>query len=78
MLDLHTYLVLPITLNCPISMGFLVDDVDMDGRALFLQVFLLEEESEQGRADRDSIVCGVDYQVKLFFRDHFVVSPAIP
>lgn len=78
MLDLHANLVFVIALNGPISMGFLVDDVDVNGRALFTQTFLLEEEAEQRRAKSDAIVCRVDNNVKPFFRNNFIVPPAVP
>ena len=78
MLDLHACLVLPIAFSRPVAMGFLVDDVDVDRRAFFPEPFLLEEEAEQRRAKSDAIVCRVDNNVKPFFRNNFIVPPAVP
>ena len=77
MLDLHANLVVSIALNSPITMNFLVNDVNMNGRTLLLQIFLLEEKAKQRRANSDSIVGSIDHQIEFLFRDHLIIISAL-
>ena len=58
-------------------MIFLVDDVDVDGWALFFEAFLLEEEAKQRRANSDSVVGSADHQAELLLRNRLIRPPAL-
>lgn len=47
MLDLHPYLIVPIGLDITIARTFLIGYLKMYGGTLLLEVFLLEEETQQ-------------------------------
>jgi hypothetical protein len=77
LLDLHADLVVLVGLDGAVARGLLVGDLQVDGRALLLQVLFLEEEAEQRRADGDAVVGGVDHQVESLLGDHLLALPRI-
>lgn len=75
--DLHADLVVFVGLDGAVARGLLVGDFQVYGRAFLLQVFLLEEEAEEGRADGDAVVGCVDHQIESLRGNHLLALPRI-
>jgi riboflavin synthase len=75
MFDLPANLVVSIRLYVAVSVGLLVDNLQMNGRTLLLQVFLFEEEAKQRRTNGDTVVGSINHDVKLLFHNHLLFLP---
>lgn len=76
--DLQIDFIVSVAFSLSVSVGLFVRDVDVDGWTFFLQIFLLEKEAQQGRADGDSVVGCIDHYVEIFFGNDLLMSPVFP